>query len=62
MAETEAYWIMTARAAGLEKALQDHNADVAAAAASAASAAKGVTPPADPRAEPWPPMRMGDGL
>ena len=62
MAETEAYWVMVARHAGLDKALSEHHDDVAAAATSAAAAAKGVTPPSNPRAEPWPPMRMGDGL
>ena len=59
---SEPDWVKTAEAAGLAIALKDHYADVAAAAASAASAAKGVTPPADPRAEPWPPMRVGPAL
>lgn len=55
-------WVRTARAAGLDLALRDYPDDVAAAAASAAAAAKGFTPPTDPRAEPWPPMRVGPGL
>jgi hypothetical protein len=45
------------RLAGLEHALADFPEDVAAAAAIAANARRGFTPPADPAAEPWPPMR-----
>ena len=33
-----------------------------AAAAQAASVMDKIKAPADPRAEPWPPMRAGDGL
>jgi hypothetical protein len=62
MAESEPYWVMVAREAGLDKALLEHYDDIAAAAASAATAAKGFAAPSDPRAEPWPPMRMGSGL
>jgi hypothetical protein len=51
-----------ARRAGLQKALAEFPDDVADAAKQAASAASGIVPPADPRAEPWPPMRAGDGL
>lgn len=51
-----------ARRAGLHKALADHPDDVAAAARQATAAADNLKPPADPRAEPWPPMRPGDGL
>ena len=51
-----------ARRAGLEKALAEFPDDVEAAAKQAAAAAKGIKPPGDPRAEPWPPMRVGDGL
>lgn len=62
MADAEAYWVLVARQAGLDRALSDFRDDVEAAAASAATAAAGFTAPADPRAEPWPPMRMGAGL
>jgi hypothetical protein len=48
-----------ARAAGLDKALADFPADVAAAARQALSNAGSFTVPADPAAEPWPPMRPG---
>jgi hypothetical protein len=51
-----------ARAAGLEKALADFPDDVAAAAAQAMSNAGVVHFPADPAAEPWPPMLAGPGL
>ena len=48
-----------ARAAGLGRALADFPDDVAAAAEQASRAVERITPPADPRAEPWPPMRAG---
>jgi hypothetical protein len=51
-----------ARRAGLDKALAEFPDDVAAAAKQAASVADKIKAPADPRAEPWPPMRAGDGL
>jgi hypothetical protein len=51
-----------ARAAGLDKALAEFPADVAAAAAQAQSNAGGMKVPDDPAAEPWPPMRAGAGL
>ncbi len=51
-----------ARRAGLQKALAEFPDDVEAAARQAAAALKNMTPPDDPRAEPWPPMRVGDGL
>jgi hypothetical protein len=51
-----------ARRAGLQKALADFPEDVAAAAKQAAEAADKLKPLDDPRAEPWPPMRVGDGL
>ena len=51
-----------ARRAGLDKALKEFPDDVAAAARQAASVADKIKAPADPRAEPWPPMRPGDGL
>jgi hypothetical protein len=53
---------LLARRAGLGKALAEHPEDVAAAAAQAADVARKIKAPADPRAEPWPPMRAGDGL
>jgi hypothetical protein len=51
-----------ARRAGLDKALAEFPDDVEAAARQAANVADGIKAPADPRAEPWPPMRPGDGL
>ena len=51
-----------ARRAGLDKALAEFPDDVAAAAKQAASVEDKIKAPADPRAEPWPPMRAGDGL
>ena len=53
---------MLARRAGLDKALAEHPEDVAAAATQAAGAAQKIKALTDPRAEPWPPMRAGDGL
>ena len=53
---------MLARRAGLDKALAEHPEDVLAAATQAAGSARRIKAPADPRAEPWPPMRAGDGL
>ena len=51
-----------ARAAGLEKALAEFPDDVMTAAAQALDNAGAVQYPADPAAEPWPPMRAGVGL
>lgn len=51
-----------ARRAGLDKALAEFPEDVAAAADQAASVVARIKPPSDPRAEPWPAMRPGDGL
>ncbi len=51
-----------ARRAGLDKALAEFPEDVAAAAQQAAGVRQRITVPADPRAEPWPAMRPGDGL
>jgi hypothetical protein len=51
-----------ARAAGLERALAEFPADVAAAAEQALKHADGVQVPRDPAAEPWPPMLAGTGL
>jgi hypothetical protein len=46
-----------ARAAGLDKALAEFPDDIEAAAAQALGHKDGVRYPADPAAEPWPPMR-----
>ncbi len=54
--------IALARAAGLDKALAEFPDDVEAAAAQALDNAHGFTVPADPAAEPWPPMRAATGL
>jgi hypothetical protein len=51
-----------ARRAGLDKALAEFPDDVAAAADQAASVTARIKAPEDPRAEPWPAMRPGDGL
>jgi hypothetical protein len=51
-----------ARRAGLQKALAEFPEDVAAAAAQAENIAERIKAPADPRAEPWPPMKAGEGL
>lgn len=50
-----------ARRAGLDKALAEFPDDVIAAANSAGSAVARMKAPTDPRAEPWPPMKAGDG-
>jgi hypothetical protein len=54
--------VALAKAAGLEKALAEFPEDVAAAAAQAMNNAGAVRYPADPAAEPRPPMRAGEGL
>ena len=51
-----------ARAAGLHKALAEFPEDVMAAARQALGNAGAIKFPTDPAAEPWPPMRAGDGL
>ena len=48
--------------AGLEKALAEFPEDVAAAAKQASDAVARMKAPSEPRAEPWPPMRIGTGL
>lgn len=53
---------MLARRAGLTKALAEFPDDVEAAAKQAADVATKIRRPADPTAEPWPPMRVGRGL
>jgi len=52
---------LLARRAGLDKALAEFPDDVAAAATQAGMAAARIQAPADPRAEPWPPMKVGAG-
>jgi hypothetical protein len=49
-----------ARRAGLDKALAEFPDDVAAAAELASGAVARMRAPTDPRAEPWPPMRVAD--
>jgi hypothetical protein len=53
---------LLARRAGLDKALADFPEDIVAAATQASGAAAKMKAPTDPRAEPWPPMRAGEGL
>ena len=50
------------KVAGLDKALAEFPDDVAAAVAQALGTADAIRYPADPAAEPWPPMRAGAGL
>jgi uncharacterized protein YihD (DUF1040 family) len=51
-----------AQQAGLEKALAEFPDDVAIAAAQALGNQGAIHYPADPAAEPWPPMRAGTSL
>lgn len=51
-----------ARAAGLDKALDEFPDDIEAAAAQALGHAEAVTYPTDPAAEPWPPMQAETAL
>jgi hypothetical protein len=51
-----------ARAAGLDKALAEFPADIEAAATHALGHAEAVAYPADPAAEPWPPMQAEPAL
>jgi hypothetical protein len=53
---------LLARRAGLDKALAEFPDDVVAAAEQASGSASKLKAPTDPRAEPWPPMRVGTGL
>jgi hypothetical protein len=53
---------MLARRAGLDKALAEFPDDVEAAAKQADGSVARMKAPADPRAEPWPPMKAGIGL
>lgn len=53
---------LLARRAGLDKALAEFPDDVAVAARQAADVANRIKRPANPAAEPWPPMRAGIGL
>ncbi len=51
-----------ARSAGLAKALAEFPEDVTVAAKQAADVAHKIKRPADPTAEPWPPMKAGTTL
>lgn len=51
-----------AHAAGLDKALAEFPDDVTLAAEQALGNQGAIEYPADPAAEPWPPMRAGIGL
>jgi hypothetical protein len=53
---------LLARRAGLDKALAEFPEDVAAAATQASGSVERMKAPTNPRAEPWPPMRVGTGL
>ncbi len=50
-----------AKEAGLEKALAEFPGDVAEAGTQALAMRRMIRCPADPYAEPWPPMRAGTG-
>jgi hypothetical protein len=52
---------LLARRAGLGKALADFPDDVIAAATQASGSVAKMRAPTDPRAEPWPPMKVGAG-
>jgi hypothetical protein len=52
---------LLARRAALDKALAEFPDDVTAAAEQAERAVARMRAPADPRAEPWPPMKAGSG-
>ena len=49
--------VALAKAAGLDKALADYPEDIEAAAAQALNHTDAIKVPADPAAEPWPPMQ-----
>ena len=51
-----------AKRAGLAKALAEFPEDVTVAAKQAADVAQKIKRPADPKAEPWPPMKAGTTL
>jgi hypothetical protein len=51
-----------ARRAGLTRALAEFPEDVTVAAKQAADVAQKIRRPADPAAEPWPPMKAGTTL
>jgi hypothetical protein len=51
-----------ARRTGLARALVEFPEDVMVAARQAADVAQKIKRPADPRAEPWPPMKAGTTL
>ena len=53
---------LLARRAGLDKALAEFPEDVTAAAQQASGSVADMKAPADPRAEPWPPMKAGTRL
>jgi hypothetical protein len=53
---------LLARRAGLDKALAEFPEDVVAAAEQASGSVVKMKAPSDPRAEPWPPMRVGTAL
>ena len=53
---------LLARRAGLDKALAEFREDVLTAARQTAAIRQRLTAPNDPRIEPWPAMRPGEGL
>jgi hypothetical protein len=61
MTEQTGDWLILARRAGLDLAVEAFPTDVQAAAEAAAKALAGLPTPTDPADEPWPPMRVGAG-
>jgi hypothetical protein len=59
MSDADELWVLLAKQAGLDLALAEFREDVAAAASSATATVSGLVVPSDPKAEPWPPMRVG---
>jgi hypothetical protein len=53
---------LLARRAGLDKALAEFPEDVITAAEQTSGSIEKMKAPTDPRAEPWPPMRIGTSL
>jgi hypothetical protein len=53
---------LLARRAGLDKALAEFREDVLIAARQTAAITQRMATPTDPRVEPWPAMRPGEGL
>ncbi len=62
MADETGDWLILARRAGLDLAIEAFPADVQAAAAAAAKAQAELATPTNPADEPWPAMRVVAGV